>query len=73
MLVYPNKRLQIWYQGTTQKGAFSDLIAVTLTKGQVKFFPKRVKKNTHTTGYILDAISPTDFILSTKVQPSQAY
>ena len=38
-------------------------------KGQGQIFPK-MGKNKQRTGHILEAISPTDFLLGTKVQPN---
>ena len=40
-------------------------------KGQGQIFPKMCKNKR--TGHILEAISPTDFILGTKVQPNNAH
>ena len=40
-------------------------------KGQGQIFPKWVKNQR--TGHISEAISPTDFILGTKVQPNKAH
>ena len=59
---YFTYRLHIWYHGTTQLGAFNDPSDDDLdqmTSSTVKI--KKVKK----TGYISDAISPTDFIFGT--------
>ena len=69
-------RLHTWYQGTTQLVAFNDPSADDLdlksrSKVKVKYSPKWVKKQR--TGHISEAISPTDFILSTKVQPNKAH
>ena len=40
-------------------------------KGQGQIFPKMGKNQR--TGHISEAISPTDFILGTKVQPNKAH
>ena len=47
-------------------------VPMTLTCGQGQIFPKMGKK-TQITGHISEAISPTDFILGTKVQPNKAH
>ena len=53
------------------------LVPMTLTlvkvKGQGQIFQKMCKKKTQRTGHILDAISPTHFILGYKVQPNTAH
>ena len=52
------------------------LVPMILTEGQdqrskVIFSPKWVK--TQRTGHILEAISPTDFLIGIKVQPNKAH
>ena len=69
-------RLHTWYQSTTQLCAFNELSNDDLdlrwrSKVKVKFSPKWVKKQR--TGHISEAISFTDFILGTKVQPNKAH
>ena len=44
-------------------------VPMTLTQGQSQIFPKMGKKTQRT----LEAISPTDFLLGTKVQPNKAH
>ena len=71
---YFTYRLHTSYQGTTQWGAFIDLSADELdplVKIKVKLSQKWVKKQR--TGHISEAISPTDFILSTKAQPIKVH
>ena len=46
-------------------------VPITLTKGQGQNFRKMGKNQR--TGHILEAISPTNFILGTKVQPNKAH
>ena len=48
---------------------------MTLTKGQVHRSRSNVQKlaKIYKIGHILDAISPTDFILGIKVQPNKAH
>ena len=46
-------------------------VPMTLTQDQGQIFQKMCKKNKRT-GHITEAISPTDFILGTKVQPNKA-
>ena len=52
-------------------------VPMTLTEGQDQRsrsnFPKIDKKKYSTTDHISDAISPTDFILGTKVQPNKVH
>ena len=47
-------------------------VPMTLTQGQGQILPTVGKKNQRT-GPISEAISPTDFILGTKVQPNKAH
>ena len=50
-------------------------VPITLTKGQGHRSRSNVKKlaKIYKMGHISDAISPTDFILGTKVQPTKAH
>ena len=73
---YFTYRLQTWYQGTSRKCTFNDLSADDLdprsrSKIKVNFSHKCVKNQR--TGHISEAISPTDLILGTKVQPNKAH
>ena len=68
--------LHTWFQGTTYQWAFNDPSADDLdprsrSKVKVKFSQKWVKNQR--TGHISEAISPTDFILGTKVLPNNAH
>ena len=69
-------RLHTWYQGTTYYGAFNDISADDLdqrsrSNGKVKSPQKWVKNKTN--GHISDDISPTVFILVTKIQLNKAH
>ena len=70
-LGYFTYRLHTYYQGTTQLSAFNDLSADDLDPVKVKFSQKLVK--CQRTGHISEAISSTDFILGTNVQPNKAH
>ena len=60
-----------WYQDTTQQDAFNDPSA----EGQGHRSRSNVQKlaKINKIGHISDAISPTDFILGTKVQPNKVH
>ena len=47
-------------------------VPMTFTKGQCQIFQLKRVKNQRT-GHISETISPTDFILGTKVQPNKAH
>ena len=46
---------------------------MTFGQGQGQIFPKNGLRKTQRTGHISEAISPTDFILGTKVQHNKAH
>ena len=61
----------VYREGTVNGLSADDLDPRSRSKIKVKFTPKCVKNQR--TGHISEAISPTDFILGTKVQPNKAH